>query len=111
MAELQVVKDKVAEINAKVQQLKDHLFEAEAKKRQVEEEAQELMDQLDLANRLVNGLADENVRWTNNVVSFKEEVITMIGDALIASAFVSYIGPFSFRFRKNLWDEVWSKDI
>jgi hypothetical protein len=33
MAELQVVKDKVAEINAKVQQLKDQLFEAEAKKR------------------------------------------------------------------------------
>jgi dynein heavy chain len=61
------------------------------------------MDQLDLANRLVNGLADENVRWSNNVVTFKEEVITMIGDALIASAFVSYIGPFSFRFRKNLW--------
>lgn len=57
------------------------------------------MDQLDLANRLVNGLADEKVRWSENVVTFKEEVVTMIGDALIASAFVSYIGPFSFRFR------------
>jgi dynein heavy chain len=105
------VQDKVAAINAQVQQLKDHLFEAESKKRQVEDEAQELMDQLDLANRLVNGLADENVRWSNNVVSFKEEVITMIGDALIASAFVSYIGPFSFRFRKNLWAEIWMSDI
>jgi len=57
------------------------------------------MDQLDLANRLVNGLADEKVRWSENVVSFKDEVVTMIGDALIASAFVSYIGPFNFRFR------------
>ena len=96
MQELQIVQDKVAAINAKVQELKDQLFEAEAKKRKVEDEAQELMDQLDLANRLVNGLADENVRWSNNVVTFKQEVITMIGDALIASAFVSYIGPFSF---------------
>jgi dynein heavy chain len=69
------------------------------------------MDQLDLANRLVNGLSDENVRWSNNVVSFKKEVITMIGDALIASAFVSYIGPFSFRFRKNLWATIWMDDI
>jgi dynein heavy chain len=82
-----------------VQELKDQLFAAEAKKRQVEDEAQELMDQLDLANRLVNGLADENVRWTNNVKTFKEEVISMIGDSLIASEFVSYIGPFSFKFR------------
>lgn len=39
MAELQVVKDRVAEINAKVQELKNQLFEAEAKKRAVEEEA------------------------------------------------------------------------
>jgi hypothetical protein len=44
MAELQVVQDKVAAINAQVQELKDKLFEAEAKKRQVEDEAQELMD-------------------------------------------------------------------
>lgn len=35
----------------------------------------------------------------------------MIGDALIASAFVSYIGPFSFRFRQNLWAEQWMIDI
>jgi len=33
MNELQIVKDRVAEINAKVQALKDQLFEAEAKKR------------------------------------------------------------------------------
>lgn len=32
MAELQVVKDRVAEINRQVQELKDKLFEAEAKK-------------------------------------------------------------------------------
>ena len=35
----------------------------------------------------------------------------MIGDALMASAFVSYIGPFSFRFRKKLWSETWMNDI
>jgi len=33
MQELQVVKDKVAAVLAKVQELKDQLFEAEAKKR------------------------------------------------------------------------------
>jgi dynein heavy chain len=52
------------------------------------------MDQLDLANRLVGGLADENKRWTENVSTFKQERITMIGNALVSAAFVSYIGPF-----------------
>jgi hypothetical protein len=32
------------------------------------DEAQALEDSLNLANRLVNGLADENARWKQNVV-------------------------------------------
>jgi len=69
------------------------------------------MDQLDLANRLVNGLADENIRWGKNVITFKAERVTMIGDALLASAFVSYIGPFSYKFRLELWSTTWMADI
>jgi len=58
-----------------------------------------LKDSLDLANRLVNGLSDENKRWKDNVVTYKNEKMTMIGDALVSAAFVSYIGPFSANFR------------
>jgi len=50
-------------------------------------------------------LADENVRWTNNVKQFEFEKLTMIGNALISAAFVSYIGPFNAVFRKQLWQE------
>jgi len=64
-----------------------------------------------LANRLVNGLADENVRWNNNVGSLGGERVSMIGDALISAAFVSYIGPFSYTFRDKLWKIVWLDDI
>jgi len=58
-----------------------------------------LLDQLGLANRLTGGLADENKRWNINVVTMKGERTTMIGDALISAAFVSYIGPFNYVFR------------
>jgi dynein heavy chain len=87
------------------------LYEAEEAKRRVEEEAQSLQDQLDLANRLVGGLADENKRWGENVQTYKNERITMIGNALISAAFVSYIGPFSYTFRSRLWKETWLPDI
>jgi dynein heavy chain len=69
------------------------------------------MDQLDLANRLVGGLADENKRWTSNVATYKNERVTMIGNALISAAFVSYIGPFSYTFRARLWKEGWLVDM
>jgi dynein heavy chain len=35
----------------------------------------------------------------------------MIGNALLSSAFVSYIGPFSQEFRADLWKQRWLTDI
>lgn len=65
--ELVIVKERVRQINERVDGLRQKLYEAEEAKRRVEEEAQSLQDQLDLANRLVGGLADENKRWGENV--------------------------------------------
>ena len=101
--ELAVVMEKVRVINEKVADLKQQLADAEAVAAKVEADAQILIDQLDMANRLVNGLADEKIRWTENVKKFGVEKMTMIGDALVAAAFVSYIGPFSSGFRIELW--------
>lgn len=67
MEELRLVKEKVAGIIAKVNELKSELATAEAKKKAVEDNATALNNKLDLANRLVRGLADENVRWRANV--------------------------------------------
>jgi dynein heavy chain len=109
--ELRIVQERVAEIVAKVNALKEQLAAAEAKKQEVVDKAEALQQSLDLANRLVNGLADENVRWRNNVETSKQDKLTMIGNSLIAAAFVSYIGPFSSTFRTPLWKDTWIPDI
>ena len=109
--ELREVQEQVAEIVAKVNALKADLAQAEAKKQAVVDQATALQQSLDLANRLVNGLADENVRWSNNVVTFQQEKLTMIGNTLVSAAFVSYIGPFSYAFRADLWKDTWLPDI
>ena len=69
------------------------------------------MDQLNLAERLVNGLADENKRWKENVATLMKDKRTMIGDALVSAAFVSYIAPYSSSFRNQLWREEWMPDL
>ena len=111
LEELKVVQEKVAGIVAKVNELKDQLAGAEAKKRMVEEKAEALNNKLDLANRLVGGLADENKRWKANVVTLTQDSLTMIGNALVSASFVSYIGPFSAAFRAGLWRDQWLADI
>jgi dynein heavy chain len=60
---------------------------------------------------LVGGLADENKRWGHNVETYKVDRTTMIGNALVSAAFVSYIGPFSYLFRQKLWKDTWLPDI
>lgn len=108
---LKIVKDAVAEINAKVAELRAKLDDAIATKEKVEAEAKAFQDQLDLAERLVNGLADENKRWSENVITLGQEGITMIGNALLSASFVSYIGPFNAAFREKLWRLNWLEDI
>jgi len=43
----------------------------------------------------VNGLAGENKRWGINVITLKKATELIVGDALYAAAFVSYIPAFS----------------
>lgn len=93
-AELAIVLEKVRVIVEKVDALKAQLQQAVDKKQAVEDDANKLQLNLSLASRLVNGLADEKIRWSANVVNLKNEKLTMIGDALVSAAFVSYIGPF-----------------
>ena len=110
-ASLKIVIDKVNAINAQVDELKAKLNEAETTKAQVLAEAEGLKNQLDLANRLVNGLADENKRWGESVETLNNDKLTMIGDALLSAEFVSYIAPFNSQFRDMLWKEQWLPSI
>lgn len=87
--------DRLAKLNSKMQ-------DADAEKGRVLAEAQECQLKLDLAERLVNGLADENTRWTESVLQLENSRITVIGDTMLASAFVSYVGAFTSPFRVSL---------
>lgn len=103
--------DALEVVRAKVKDLNEKLDAAKKKLQAVLDEANQLQSSLDLAERLVNGLSDEKIRWTANVATFKEEKLTMIGNALVSAAFVSYIGPFLYTFRERLWQEQWIPDI
>lgn len=76
--------------------------EADDERRSVMDQAAECQLKLDLAERLVNGLADENTRWTASMADLEASKLTVVGDSMLAAAFVSYIGAFSAAFRIGL---------
>ncbi|CAG9311235.1 unnamed protein product [Blepharisma stoltei] len=109
--ELSGARAKVKAATDTVEGLQQQLAAAVALSEKVEREANECKTKLELAKRLVGGLGSENTRWNENIAKFKEDMITVLGDALLASAFVSYIGPFSAWLRLNLWQETWLPNI
>lgn len=104
----------VDELESKVKALEDALMtikakqdEAEAEKKTCQDEADKTALQIDLAYRLVNGLQSENVRWRDLIYSFQAKLVTLPGDILLISCFISYVGCFTRRYRLELLKEKW----
>jgi len=56
-------------------------------------------------------LSGERIRWEEASQNFKNQLATMIGDVLLSSAFLSYIGFFDHFYRKvviNTWKDYLS---
>ena len=60
-----------------------------------------------MANRLINGLSSEKIRWSQAVTLLRRKEQTLPGDVLLTSAFVSYLAIFPKNYRQNLWHKEW----
>ena len=69
-------------------------------KNAAEAEANRCARRLDLAQRLVNAKKKKKVRWGDSIIEMGDKLSVVIGDVLLASAFVSYVGPFNKKFRE-----------
>ncbi|XP_019887304.2 dynein beta chain, ciliary [Ooceraea biroi] len=113
-AELAAAQEKLSGIKRKVASLEEQLakltadFEkATAEKLKCQQEADATNSTIALANRLVGGLASENVRWADSVANFMQQASTLPGDVLLVTAFISYVGCFTKQYRQDLLNKQW----
>uniref|UniRef100_A0A668AEI7 Dynein axonemal heavy chain 17 n=1 Tax=Myripristis murdjan TaxID=586833 RepID=A0A668AEI7_9TELE len=113
-AELAAAQEKLTTIKTKINHLNENLAKLTAKfekatadKLKCQQEAESTARTISLANRLVGGLASENVRWAEAVENFRKQKRTLCGDVLLITAFVSYLGYFTKRYRVQLMDGSW----
>jgi dynein heavy chain len=100
---LQAVKERLDELQ--------NLFEASmAEKKRIEDGANSLARKMDQAKSLIDGLAGERVRWTEDSNNFADVKRRLVGDCAVACAFVSYCGPFNQDFRKICIVEKFTAD-
>ncbi|XP_046532316.1 dynein axonemal heavy chain 9 isoform X4 [Equus quagga] len=104
---LAVIKAKIARLNENLGKLTAKFEKATADKLKCQEEAEVTAGTISLANRLVGGLASENVRWAEAVQNFKQQERKLCGDILLITAFISYLGFFTKKYRQSLVDGTW----
>ncbi|OHS95209.1 Dynein heavy chain family protein [Tritrichomonas foetus] len=104
---LKKVQAKAKNLEDQLNKLKDELESQQQARNDAQAEAQSMADKITRATELVAGLGDEGIRWAHKIEEYKEEVTTVVGDVLLAAAFVSYAGPFTRPFRERLVEDIW----
>lgn len=75
-----------------------------AKKNALEQELQLTKDRLTRASDLIVLTKDEAIRWKETVEKMSSEVVNLPLDVFVSAAAISYNGPFTGTYRKNLVD-------
>lgn len=97
------------ELEAEYQKLAEKLAELEniynttiADMSKYKAELDELQVKIDRGDKLVSGLAGEKTRWEATLIELDETYEQLIGDCILAAAFMSYCGPFPSEYRDSL---------
>ena len=57
------------------------------------------------------GLAGEKIRWEATAENLEIAMGYLVGDCLVASAFLSYMGPFLSNYRDEMVEKIWLKQV
>jgi len=99
---------RIEELEAQIATLKDEYAVLIGEIENIKVEMVSVKAKVERSTALLDSLSQENERWSDARVTFKDEMSTLVGDALLAAAFISYAGCFGFRERRAFTIE-WSK--
>ena len=109
--ELDRITAECSSLSAELEELSRKFEEASVEKQQLQDEAELMGKRLDAAQKLISGLSAEKSRWSVDLESLKERRKCLLGDCMVGSAFLCYVGAFSFEFREELVREIWEDDL
>lgn len=96
---LAIAEEQLDIIKIKCDDLDEKFEKNNSEKNELEDQARKQKKKIDMANKLINSLSDERERWFKGVNELVDNKLKLMGNVGIATAFISYCGPFNAEFR------------
>ncbi|KAK0159284.1 hypothetical protein PV328_010180 [Microctonus aethiopoides] len=112
--QLQLAINKLHKVENGIRELEQLLSSEENNKQRLEEDKQLCEERLLRAVRLIDGLAEEQIRWKISVAEIETAHYRSVGDILLSSGAIAYLTPFTNIYRTNLfnsWRELLNNKI
>ncbi|CAI8026112.1 Dynein heavy chain 3, axonemal [Geodia barretti] len=101
MKKLNEKRAELKEVLDKLQALNDQFQTMQTKKENLEANIDLCTKKLDRAEKLIGGLGGEKDRWSQAAKELGERYTNVIGDVLVSSGVVAYLGAFTVDFRTD----------
>ncbi|XP_048578532.1 dynein axonemal heavy chain 1-like isoform X2 [Nematostella vectensis] len=107
---LDAAKARLTEVEEGIASLQAKYEECISKKQELEFKTEQCTARLGRAEKLIGGLSDEKVRWREAVEVFDGQIVNIIGDVMISSGCIAYLGTFTGEYRNSMVED-WLKEL
>lgn len=111
-SDAQATKDKAKETEILIKNLEDSIAQYKTEYAALISETQAIKAEMstvqfkvDRSVRLLDSLSSERGRWEESSKSFDSQIDTIVGDVLVAAAFMAYGGYYDQQYRKNMMED------
>lgn len=104
-AEAQAIENTIAGLERSIAQYKAEYATLISETQAIKAEMSRVEYKVDRSVKLLDSLSSERSRWEEGSKSFEKQISTIVGDVLIAAAFLAYSGLYDQQFRKAMIDD------
>ena len=104
-AEAQAIENTIAGLERSIAKYKSEYASLISETQAIKAEMDRVEFKVDRSVRLLDSLSSERTRWEEGSKSFETQISTIVGDVLVAAAFLAYSGFYDQQFRKAMTDD------